>query len=221
VKCNAGFLNLLLYDEDFEAGRMDTGLIAAKLGDFIPDEDPSERVLQSVAHMVIDETKGGKPGDIRQTYLTTDPGPWSNLGLRLNRDHMKPTVELAQGTSTYVVTFEEISIDEAAWVEKTPDGYLVDEAGVTFMLTPARHDAAGASAHDGDILAPMPGKVIAVDVTDGQQVEAGQRLMVLEAMKMEHALTAPFAGTVAELAAREGQQVQVEALLARVVKAES
>ncbi len=44
--------------------------------------------------------------------------------------------------------------------------------------------------------------------------------MVLEAMKMEHALTAPFAGTVAELAAHEGQQVQVEALLARVEKAE-
>jgi 3-methylcrotonyl-CoA carboxylase alpha subunit len=64
----------------------------------------------------------------------------------------------------------------------------------------------------------MPGKVIAVDVTEGQVVEAGQRLMVLEAMKMEHALTAPFAGTVAELAAHEGQQVQVEALLARVVK---
>ena len=87
------------------------------------------------------------------------------------------------------------------------------------MLTAARHDAAGASAHDGDILAPMPGKVIAVDVTEGQHVEAGQRLMVLEAMKMEHALTAPFAGTVAELAAHVGSQVQVEALLARVEKA--
>ncbi len=88
------------------------------------------------------------------------------------------------------------------------------------MLTPARHDAAGTSAHDGDILAPMPGKVIAVDVAEGQAVEAGQRLLVLEAMKMEHALTAPFAGTVAELAAREGSRCQVEALLARVVKAE-
>jgi 3-methylcrotonyl-CoA carboxylase alpha subunit len=65
----------------------------------------------------------------------------------------------------------------------------------------------------------MPGKVIAVDVAEGQPVESGQRLMVLEAMKMEHALTAPFAGTVAELAAQVGSQVQVEALLARVEKA--
>ena len=66
----------------------------------------------------------------------------------------------------------------------------------------------------------MPGKVIAVDVAAGQAVSKGQRLLVLEAMKMEHALTAPFDGTVAELAVSEGQQVQVEALLAKVEKAE-
>ena len=94
------------------------------------------------------------------------------------------------------------------------------ENGAAFRIShPRASGALGSSAHDGDILAPMPGKVIAVDVAEGQPVEAGQRLMVLEAMKMEHAFTAPFAGTVAELAAREGQQVQVEALLARVVKA--
>jgi 3-methylcrotonyl-CoA carboxylase alpha subunit len=54
----------------------------------------------------------------------------------------------------------------------------------------------------------------------GEAVTKGQRLLVLEAMKMEHALTAPFDGTVAELAFGEGQQVQVEALLAKVEKAE-
>jgi 3-methylcrotonyl-CoA carboxylase alpha subunit len=62
----------------------------------------------------------------------------------------------------------------------------------------------------------MPGKVIAVDVSEGQAVEAGQRLLVLEAMKMEHALTAPFAGTVTELSVSQGSQVQVEAVLAVV-----
>ena len=62
----------------------------------------------------------------------------------------------------------------------------------------------------------MPGKVIAVDVAQGDTITAGQRLLVLEAMKMEHALTAPFDGTVAELSVSEGSQVQVEALLVRV-----
>ena len=80
--------------------------------------------------------------------------------------------------------------------------------------------AAAAAAGDGAILAPMPGKVIAVDVAEGDTVTAGQRLLVLEAMKMEHALTAPFDGTVTELAATEGGQVQVEAVLCVVEPAE-
>lgn len=62
----------------------------------------------------------------------------------------------------------------------------------------------------------MPGKVIAVDVAAGQSVTKGQKLLTLEAMKMEHSLVAPFDGVVAELNASEGAQVQVEALLVRI-----
>ena len=51
---------------------------------------------------------------------------------------------------------------------------------------------------------------------EGEAVTAGQRLMVLEAMKMEHALTAPFDGTVSGLAVSAGSQVQVEAVLCTV-----
>ena len=84
----------------------------------------------------------------------------------------------------------------------------------------ATRDAGHHHAHDGDIIAPMPGKVIAVDVMNDDEVKAGQRLMVLEAMKMEHALTAPFDGMVRDLAAAPGAQVQVEALLCVVEPAE-
>jgi 3-methylcrotonyl-CoA carboxylase alpha subunit len=100
-----------------------------------------------------------------------------------------------------------------------PGGIVAFDAGeAQFFAT--RHDIGGAaSAADGAILAPMPGKVITVDAAEGETVTKGQRLMVLEAMKMEHALTAPFDGTVAELKASPGSQVQVEALLARVEKA--
>ena len=55
---------------------------------------------------------------------------------------------------------------------------------------------------------------------EGDTVEKGQRLLTLEAMKMEHGLTAPFDGVVAEVSATAGQQVQVEALLAKVEKSE-
>ena len=104
----------------------------------------------------------------------------------------------------------------------TPENVIfVTERGQTYTFTVRGPDGSDhGSVADGAILAPMPGKVIAVDVAEGQEVAAGERLMVLEAMKMEHALTAPFAGTVAELKVSAGGQVQVEALLARVEKAE-
>jgi 3-methylcrotonyl-CoA carboxylase alpha subunit len=74
--------------------------------------------------------------------------------------------------------------------------------------------------HDGEIEAPMPGKVTAVEVKKGAKVEKGQRLLTLEAMKMEHALTAPFDGTVAELNAKAGAQVSEGQLLVRVEAAD-
>jgi biotin carboxyl carrier protein len=62
----------------------------------------------------------------------------------------------------------------------------------------------------------MPGKVTAVHVSQGEKVAKGQRLLTLEAMKMEHAMTAPFDGVIAELNATAGGQVSEAQLLARV-----
>ena len=76
--------------------------------------------------------------------------------------------------------------------------------------------ASGITASSGTILSPMPGKIIAVDVTVGQAVTKGQKLVTLEAMKMEHSLTAPFDGTIAELNAEAGGQVSEGMLLVRV-----
>jgi 3-methylcrotonyl-CoA carboxylase alpha subunit len=66
----------------------------------------------------------------------------------------------------------------------------------------------------------MPGRIIAVEVAAGDIVTKGQKLVTLEAMKMEHSLTAPFDGVVAELNAETGAQVQVEALLVRIAVVE-
>ena len=69
---------------------------------------------------------------------------------------------------------------------------------------------------EGSLTAPMPGTVLAVDVVEGDAVEEGQRLGVLEAMKMELALKAPFAGTVTTVGAEAGEQVALGALLFEV-----
>lgn len=63
------------------------------------------------------------------------------------------------------------------------------------------------AAGDGAVLSPMPGKIVAVHVRLNAKVKKGDALLVLEAMKMEHTLTAPFDGKVTELRARAGEQV--------------
>ena len=59
----------------------------------------------------------------------------------------------------------------------------------------------------GKLTAPMPGKVIAIQVTPGMQVKVGDPLLVVEAMKMEHTITAPFDGEVSEINYAIGEQV--------------
>jgi biotin carboxyl carrier protein len=92
----------------------------------------------------------------------------------------------------------------------------VDVAGrsVPFRLAPApdvdRAVRAAAGAHGGgpvEVVAPMPGSIVAIHATVGQAVDAADPIATLEAMKMEHAVGAPFAGRIAELRVRAGDQV--------------
>jgi 3-methylcrotonyl-CoA carboxylase alpha subunit len=77
---------------------------------------------------------------------------------------------------------------------------------------------AAAEEGDGAIRAPMNGCLVAVAVEDGETVEAGRRLAVVEAMKMEHALIAPHAGVVRDLNASVGDQVEMGERIMRVEK---
>ena len=71
-----------------------------------------------------------------------------------------------------------------------------------------------AGVADGTIRSPMPGTILAVHVSLGQEVTAGQPVLVVEAMKMEHTVTAPVDGVVSELTAKAGQQVRMDEALA-------
>ena len=199
VKSNAGFLHRAVSHDDFRAGRVTTGFIEANQVELIPEDRPSPDVLRTAAKHLADEHAG-------------DP---AILGFRLNASPQRQ-LRLQVGDEVHEATIP----DE--WPETyssalAPGVTLVTERGETFAVSVASvRGVPGHHAHDGDIVAPMPGKVIAVDVAEGQAVTAGQRLLVLEAMKMEHALTAPFDGVVTELSVSAGSQVQVEAVLAVV-----
>ena len=83
-----------------------------------------------------------------------------------------------------------------------------DGAHQTFeLLDPYLPEIAGAD-HAGELVAPMPGRIIAVLVTAGARVSAGTALIVMEAMKMEHTVTAPAAGVVSAIHCAVGDQVR-------------
>jgi len=90
----------------------------------------------------------------------------------------------------------------------------VDSAlGATALVEVDRYPEPGSGLDAGALTAPMPGTVVRVDVGPGAAVTAGQVLVVLEAMKMEHAVRAQADGTVAQVGVEPGQQVEAGALL--------
>ncbi len=92
--------------------------------------------------------------------------------------------------------------------------------GRTFLLTKqsgARKSGGGQHHAAGELTAPMPGQIRAVNVSEGDIVTKGQTLLVLEAMKMEIRIQAPMDGIVKSLAVKQGQTVEREQALVEIV----
>jgi propionyl-CoA carboxylase alpha chain len=96
------------------------------------------------------------------------------------------------------------------------DVYVDSARGPIHLVALPRFPEPGSSVQKGSLVAPMPGNVIRLGAAVGDTVTAGQPLIWLEAMKMEHTITAPSDGVLAELNVKTGQQVEVGAVLARV-----
>jgi pyruvate carboxylase subunit A/propionyl-CoA carboxylase alpha chain len=106
--------------------------------------------------------------------------------------------------------------DVARYGSRLQDVFVDSPQGpVRLVALPRFPDPAAALAH-GCLLAPMPGSVLRIAAAVGDTVTAGQPLIWLEAMKMEHTLVAPGDGVLVELNVEPGQQVDVGAVLARV-----
>jgi biotin carboxyl carrier protein len=102
-------------------------------------------------------------------------------------------------------------------VARYGDDVFVDSPlGPVQLVALSRFPDPDAAVAPGSLLAPMPGSVLRVGAAQGDTVTAGQPLIWLEAMKMEHTVTAPSDGVLAELNVAPGQQVDVGAVLARV-----
>jgi len=201
VRTNAGFLFNALVSDEFCSGDLSTGFIELHLDELVPDPEPAEPVWEAAA------TIAWLSGEAE----TNLPGL---AGFRLNAP-ANASVSLAHGGKRRTVELGANVSDVSGFADGEHVVVFAEGQAFGFDLA-SRGSVHGHGAHDGEIVAPMPGKVTAVDVSHGKKVNKGQRLLTLEAMKMEHWLVAPFDGTVAELNAKAGAQVVEGAVLARI-----
>ncbi|MCL4714064.1 MAG: ATP-grasp domain-containing protein [Hyphomonadaceae bacterium] len=214
VKTNAGFLVRCLKDQAFIAGDVDTALIASR-GDRLTRRPPaSEPAIATAAARFLGET----------TRYGADVSPWAQLdGFRLNAAPSR-TVRMRLGDEAIVRDADTGMPRDAASgaINAVSIGHsvIVFDRGEAYEFTLDTGEVEGgeAAAGDGAILSPMPGKIVSVAAKAGAKLKKGDPILVLEAMKMEHTLTAPFDGALAELNAKVGAQVSEGVVLARLEK---
>ncbi|EJF8020741.1 acetyl-CoA carboxylase biotin carboxyl carrier protein subunit, partial [Escherichia coli] len=130
-----------------------------------------------------------------------------------------PSVQLVSATADDVVLRTdgvEHNFSVRRYHGADADVYVDSVRGPVHLTVLPRFPEPGSSVEKGSLVAPMPGNVIRLGAAIGDTVTAGQSLIWLEAMKMEHTIAAPVDGVLAELNVKTGQQVEVGAVLARV-----
>jgi len=240
VATNIEFLRFLLADPDVVAGRLDTGLLDRRMPHFQPAEPGDRELISAAAYKwlrgwpepVTDlwaVPSGWRIGEQAPTtfrlhsgdrtdhvHLTGTPqcataavedGESHSLTATLDGDLL--TVTLDGLRTAYLVAAGGSEGAGQIWLSGAGHTAVVDE----MREPPVRPD----DEHSGDaeLTSPMPGSVVAVGVSDGQHVDAGTVIVTVEAMKMEHALSAPVEGVV-ELLVAVGDQVKVGQPLAKV-----
>ncbi|MCC2976519.1 biotin/lipoyl-binding protein [Sphingomonas sp. PL-96] len=202
VRTNLGFAARCLSHSEFRSGAVNTGFIERHLTALTEPTLPLDAMARWAAEDLV---------------APEGEGPWERgSGFRLNAAPRREVALVDDRGGRYAVDLAE-PIMQAFGGFDTDEGRVVQHEGELRRFRRFRAEgAASGGAADGSLLAPMPGRVTAVDVVEGQGVEKGQRLLTLEAMKMEHGLVAPFDGVVAELRASAGAQVREGTLLVRV-----
>ncbi len=240
VRTNLAWLRTLLNDEDVRAGRLDTGLIARldPPADGVPDDVLAAAALAGLLDLPTGDAPfdrlggwrlGADPAPARWRLVPAagasgDPvdvavaGPPDHASVTIGADGAPRGASARRHGPTLVVTLDGATrgyrtavAGGVRWLARDGDAWALREQE---RLRAARTAAGG---QDGPLTAPMPGTVTAVEVAEGDHVTTGQRLVVVEAMKMEHVISAPVDGVVKDLAAKAGAAVALDAPLVTVV----
>jgi Acetyl/propionyl-CoA carboxylase, alpha subunit len=230
---NIGFLRALLADNDVRAARLDTGLVGRRVEDWTAQDRgdlPGDVLAAAALHAQLVLEPSAEivdPFDVPGGWRVGEPA-WAAWRM-IAAGHPPVTVRVRGRAPDAEVAVGDAEPARAAarfaggMLAVTLDGttrrYTCAQDGDTLWLSrdgrawgvreqepleAARHAEESAG---GPVVSPMPGTVTVVEVADGQQVAAGDRLVVVEAMKMEHVLTSPVDGVVRDLRARAGATV--------------
>ncbi|KKZ85205.1 methylcrotonoyl-CoA carboxylase [Rhizobium phaseoli] len=203
VRSNTGLLARITTDPDFRAARIDTGFLD-RHGENLVTSEPDETVIDKAATAL---SKGmvGNPWSALTGFRIAGP---SDSRVRVSIDG-----HFHWGRARADLEANAVEIGEAAVLFDAGNAWPIG-------LPHAGEVEANHGVGDGAILSPMPGLVISVEVTEGALVTKGDRLLTVEAMKMEHTLRAPFDGIVGKLQVSPGARVSENQLVVTVMKGE-
>ena len=210
---------------EFEAGTIDTGFIDLNLGRLGAEPRPRDkRALHAAARLLLERRDNGRasplsPLDPWRTANSFELIGSRRIGLDVAVDGVPARVHLVEGANVEPFAGGEGAAGGEITLYETDGGAYAFAGGrqaFVELIDPFAKAEAGPEDSDSAIRAPMNGRLVALTVEDGETVEAGQRLAVVEAMKMEHALVAPHAGVVRDLNASLGDQVEMGERIMRV-----
>ena len=229
LQTNLSFLAALCRAPEFRAGGVDTGFIDRNLAALVSKDRDSAAAASGIAMLIAQDRAWSAERGGRAAPGNASPGnatPWDAAdGFELvGRRRLRPpflidgeavTAEVAFGPDGLSVVVDGTAPDPDAATFADLDAVFVVRRGRQTLVRRAGQAGAAAptEAGDGTVRAPMHGKLLAVLVAQGEVVVPGQRLAIVEAMKMEHALTAPCAGTISAVSAAPGAQVAEGAVL--------
>ena len=219
-RSNVGFLAALCHAEGFRKGDFDTGFIDRNLAALGAVPQGLDRAAAALGTQKLVERESARIAAVFEREPDAPASPWDSgdafqlsgarhLALPILAEAESIVAQVAYGPGGALVAIDGIA--------PASDAVALDAGDAVYVLRHGRQtkvslrdlslDEAGDDAAGGLVRAPMHGKVLALLVEQGARVRRGQRLAIIEAMKMEHTLVAPIDGTVAEIAVAADAQV--------------